>query len=176
MAIPVGLGYRGRMRGDLAPTGQEIDLILQALTEWSETEHDDDGRHTHITATSVNDSGGMTFGGPWLDAESAVITPPQITANADDYNPAGLAAATVLRLQTDAARDLTGIVTLTSVYRNLRIFNVGNFNLVLKHNSVNSQAVYRLGCPNGADLTLNSGDSVWLWYDHKAGNWRVMGV
>ena len=172
----VGLGYRNRLRGDLAPAGQEIDLTHQALVAWREVEHDIDGHHTTLTATSATVAGAMSFGGPWGTAADAVLTPPQLTANTNNYNPTDMAIAQILRLSTDAARDLTGIVTDSAVDRWLALFNVGNFNLVLKHNSVNSLAVYRFGCPNGADLTLNSGDSVWLWYDHRAGNWRVMGV
>src|SRR3990167_10882133 len=36
------------------------------------------------------------------------ITPAQITSNQDNYNPTGLSSASVLRLATDASRDITG--------------------------------------------------------------------
>jgi len=37
------------------------------------------------------------------------ISPAQITSNQNDYNPTGLATAGVLRLSSDAARNVTGI-------------------------------------------------------------------
>jgi hypothetical protein len=37
------------------------------------------------------------------------LTPSQVTANQNDYNPTNLAIASVLRLSTDASRDITGL-------------------------------------------------------------------
>src|SRR4051812_725277 len=40
-------------------------------------------------------------------ALAGVIAPPQITANQNDYNPAGVATASVLQLSSDASRNIT---------------------------------------------------------------------
>ena len=57
---------------------------------------------------------------------SGVISPTQISANTDDYNPTGLATASVLRLSTDASRNLTGLQG-GAAGRLIVIENVGSF-------------------------------------------------
>jgi hypothetical protein len=178
--MKVGLGYRGRMRGDLGPAGQEIDLTHQALTAWREGEHDIDGGHTDVTADTVVVDGATQFGGPWTMPTSAVLTPSQILANQNDYRPRFLETAIVLRLATDASRTLTGLhrslASGLDANRWLLIVNVGGFDLVLAHSSASSQARNRFACPGSVDFTLNTSDSVWLWYDLASANWRVIGI
>ena len=176
--MKVGLGYRGRMRGDLGPAGQEIDLTHQALTAWREGEHNIDGGHTNVTAETLAVDGATEFGGPWTKPQAAVITPPQITADQNDYRPRFLETAIWLRLSTDASRTITGIHrSLESgldAFRWLCIANIGNFDIVLSHNDVLSQSRNRFGCPGGVDLTIQTSECVWLWYDNNSANWRVV--
>ena len=42
-------------------------------------------------------------------SSTGVISPPQITANQNDYNPTGVATASVLQLSSDASRTVTGL-------------------------------------------------------------------
>jgi len=176
--MKVGLGYRGRMRGDLGPAGQEIDLTHQALTAWREGEHNIDGGHTDVTADTLIVDGATEFGGPWTKPEAAVVTPPDITADQNDYRPRFLETAIWLRLTTDASRTITGIhrslETGLDAFRWLCIANVGNFDIVLSHNDVLSQSRNRFGCPGGVDLTIQTSECVWLWYDNSSANWRVV--
>jgi len=97
------------------------------------------------------------------------LTPAQITSNQDNYNPTGLSSASVLRLATDASRDITGIAG-GSDGRVLLLFNVGSFNIVLK-DDVTSTAANRFML-NG-DLTLAPDESAPLWYDSTSSRWRA---
>jgi hypothetical protein len=56
---------------------------------------------------------------------SGVISPTQITSNQNDYNPGSLSVASVLRLSSDASRNITGILAGASG-RILKIVNVGS--------------------------------------------------
>ncbi len=99
------------------------------------------------------------------------ISPAQITANQNDYNPAGLAAASVLRLNTNASRNVTGLQT-GSDGRIVTIVNVGTFPIVLM-NDVTSTAANRFLL--GADVTLAANQSVTLIYDSTSSRWRPIG-
>lgn len=100
------------------------------------------------------------------------ISPAQLVANTDDYNPTGLAYCGVLRLSTDASRDLTGIVAQAAGALRL-ICNVGAQNLVLKHDAT-STAANRFYCPGSGDYTLHANDSVVIFYDGTSTRWRVL--
>jgi hypothetical protein len=103
----------------------------------------------------------------------AVISPSQLIANQNDWNPTNLATAAEIRLSTDAARDLTGITAQPSRTR-LTLLNVGGFNCVLKHD-VTSTAANRFLCPGSADFTLTPNQAVDIWYDTTSSRWRVIG-
>lgn len=104
---------------------------------------------------------------------TGVISPSQLIANQDDWNPASLASAAVIRLSTDAARDLTGIVAQPASTR-LLLCNVGGFNCVLKHD-LTSTAANRFYGPGSADFTLTPNKSVEIWYDATSARWRIIG-
>lgn len=100
-----------------------------------------------------------------------VLTPAQITADTDDYNPSGLTTATVLRVSTDAARNLTGIAG-GEEGRLLLLINVGSFNITLKHDQT-STAANRINNIVSADLVIGPGDYTLLLYDSTALRWRA---
>ena len=173
-----GIAFRGRLRGELGVVGQEIDLEAQSRTAWEETQHDADGGHTEVTAETMTAEGLTSFGGPWRMPTSAVITPRDgavITSNQNDYNPRGLDAAIVIRIATDASRDITGLVTNKDEFRVARIINIGNSEIVLKHNSTASTSIYRFACPDSEDVQLAPACTADLWYDRHSANWRVTG-
>ena len=172
----LGMGFRDLMGGTLGPVQHEFDHTNAIINTWSKKEHNSDGTHGDLTASSVTSTGAMAFGGPWTVPDTNVISPPQLTANTDNYRPNGIDAAVVLRLSTDVSRNLTGLYNAAiDEFRWLLIMNVGNADLVLKHN-VTSTAAYRFACFGSADVTVNSADSVWVFYDASSGNWRVIGV
>jgi hypothetical protein len=169
--MKLGVGFAEQLPG---PVRQEFDLMNAILNTWRKSEHKPDGAHADLTSDTLVNAGLTNFGGPWELPQSAVISPPQITANKNDYRPLGIDAAIVLRLSTDASRTLTGLYNADiDTDRWLLIVNVGSFNLVLAHN-VTSTAAYRFACPGGVDLTLASADCALVWYDHSAGNWRIV--
>lgn len=118
---------------------------------------------------AMDESGVLMSAGNFAGAP---ISPAQIVANTDDWNPSGLATAGFIRLSTDASRNLTGIVAPTTA-RLLWLCNIGAQNLVLKHD-VTSTAANRFYCPGSADFTLNANDSVRIVYDLTSTRWRVL--
>jgi len=110
-------------------------------------------------------------------AWQSVLTPAQITSNQNDYNPTGFnnggspAGASILRLSSDASRDITGLVGGVSG-RLLIISNVGTNDIVLKHQNTGSTAANRFIFQAASDLTLSADASVTLWYDATTSRWR----
>src|SRR5439155_1325337 len=95
-------------------------------------------------------------------ALTGVISPSQITADQNDYNPTGLSTAAVLRLSTDACRNLTGLQG-GSVGRSIMLANIGGNNVILKDESSSSSAANRFAV-NG-DITLAGDEGLLLVYD-----------
>lgn len=116
----------------------------------------------------VLDSSGVVSGTFSLTGD---ISPSQITANQNDYNPTGLSTASVLRLNTDASRDITGLQGGADG-RLIVITNVGSFAMVLKDESGSSTAANRFAL--AADITLATDQSVVLQYDSTSSRWRAV--
>lgn len=118
-------------------------------------------------------SGGSGSGGPGVASSLRVITPTQLVANTNNWNPTGLSTADVIRASTDASRNLTGI-TAPAAARLLILLNIGAFDLVLIHDAT-STAANRFLCPDDADMTLPPDSGVFLFYDVTTARWRVIG-
>ena len=101
-----------------------------------------------------------------------VLTPSQITANQNNYAPTGLQWANVLRLSTDASRNITGI-TAPGWGKRLVVMNVGSNAVVLKDEDCSSTAANRVAL-NG-DLTILGDESAILntTRPQPAGGWSV---
>ena len=97
------------------------------------------------------------------------IAPAQIAANQNDYNPAGLSGASVLRLNSDASRDITGL-SGGGDGRILTLINTGSFPIVLKNDDAGSSAANRFDF--GAHVTLAAKQAAVIWYDSAASHWR----
>lgn len=102
----------------------------------------------------------------WADS------PAQITSNQNDYN---MGYTAVIRLSTDASRDITGIAYKTDGQR-YEIWNVGSNDVVLKHQDTNSSAANRIICNTGADITLSANEGAVAWYDSTTSRWRLYKV
>jgi hypothetical protein len=100
------------------------------------------------------------------------ITPSQITGNTDNYNPTDFSEASILRIQTDASREMTGMARGADG-QIIILANVGSFDLVMKHETT-STAANRFLTPNGADFTVRPNESAWLFYDDQSLRWRVI--
>lgn len=114
------------------------------------------GRFTDLETTQTFKLGG-------------VITPPQITSDQNNYSPAGFATATVLRLDTNASRTISGLVAGVEG-RVVVIQNIGANDLKLLNESATSTAPNRLAI--FSDATLNPNTSTALRYDATSQRWR----
>lgn len=101
---------------------------------------------------------------------NVVNSPSQITANQNDYS---LPAADVVRLDSDAARDITGFSGGTGG-RVVVLVNVGSFAITLKHQSASSTASNRVVVPWAADYIIDPSYAAVLLYDATASRWRVI--
>lgn len=103
-------------------------------------------------------------------SQQSVHTPTQIAANTDDW--AGISAtATVARVSSDAARNLTGIVAPSGA-RTITLVNVGAFTITLKHD-VTSTAANRFFGPGAADFALTQYSSATIRYDVTLTRWLI---
>jgi hypothetical protein len=100
------------------------------------------------------------------------ITPATLVANTDNWAPTGLSGASVIRVATDASRNLTGL-TGGADGRTMELINVGANPLVLVHDAT-STAANRFLCPTSANLTIGANSGVNLIYDATSSRWRVL--
>lgn len=98
------------------------------------------------------------------------ISPAQLTANTDNWNPTGLSTAAVIRVSTDASRNLTGIAGGADG-RILYLANVGVNPLVLIDDATSTAANRFMLAGN---VTLNTEEAVLLWYDTTISRWRAI--
>jgi hypothetical protein len=123
-----------------------------------------------VGGVSVLTTGGGGAGTSEVVAFSGAITPPQLTADQHNYNPSGLGTASLLRLNSDAPRAITGIVG-GQQGRLLTIHNFGLHNLTLRDESLSSTAANRFALLE--DVIISPDASAWLQYDASTGRWRA---
>jgi hypothetical protein len=104
-------------------------------------------------------------------ALTGIVAPPQITANQNDYNPAGVAAAAVLQLSSDASRTVSGLAG-GAEGRVTSLVNIGSQPIVLSDESASSSAANRFAL--GANLTIAAKQAAMLRYDGTATRWRLL--
>lgn len=114
---------------------------------------------------------GATLGASTLGI-TGKITPSQITADQNDYAPTGLSTAAVIRISSDAARNITGLSA--GADGDIKIVeNVGSFSITLKDESASSSAANRFALTS--DQILSADSVVILKYDGTAARWRAAG-
>lgn len=103
------------------------------------------------------------------------ISPSQLTANQNDYNPSGFNTAAMVRLDVDSTvRNITGfVVPVTSMLQKVLV-NISANTLVIQHQNTGSSAANRVICPNGVDFRLLPGTAVRLHYDATDTRWRLL--
>ncbi len=102
---------------------------------------------------------------------NVVVSPTQLTANANDYAPG---AGDIFRLSADAARHITGVVAGTDGQAILLV-NVGSHAITLKHESTSSSASNRLTVPWAGDYVMAAnGGAALLVYFTASSRWRVV--
>lgn len=100
------------------------------------------------------------------------ITPPQLTADVDDYAPASFSAATFIRVAADAPRVITGLAGGADG-RIVWLSNIGGYPISLAHAFTGSAAANRFDL-GGANYELAAGNGLGLWYDATAARWRPL--
>ncbi len=113
-------------------------------------------------ADGSSGTNGATLSSPW-------ISPTQLTANQDNYNPG---VARNYRLSSDASRDITGLSISQVDGQEFYFYNIGSNNIVLKHD-VTSTAANRFYCTGGADITLAAYDCARIVYDNTTQRFRA---
>lgn len=114
--------------------------------------------------------------GATIYAAGSILTPAQITTNTDDYNPTGFQVSndivvSVLRMDSDANRDLTGLVPSSPAKGNIIIItNIGTSDIKLKNNDANSVAANRFLLKG--DINIEPNESYALYYDTVSLRWR----
>jgi hypothetical protein len=98
------------------------------------------------------------------------LTPAQITANQNDYAPAGHADAFMFRLSADASRNITGLQGGTDG-RIVVLTNVGTQNITLTDDDVLSTAANRFRLES--TLTIRPDQAISLIYDAVLSRWRT---
>jgi len=102
-----------------------------------------------------------------------VLSPAQITADQNDYAPSGWSTSEIVRLDSDASRNITGLAaTADRVLK--KLINVGSFNIVLGDEDVGSAAANRITVSGGVNLTMQPDDAVDVFYDSTSARWRVV--
>lgn len=99
------------------------------------------------------------------------ISPSQITADQNNYNPTGLSTASTLRLTSDASRNVTGLAG-GSDGRLLTVHNVGVQPITFVDESVSSTAANRFAL--SGNVTVSGDQSITLQYDSTSSRWRVV--
>ncbi|ABD87384.1 DUF2793 domain-containing protein [Rhodopseudomonas palustris] len=102
---------------------------------------------------------------------SGIIAPVEITANQNDYAPAGLASAAVLRVSADAARSISGLAG-GAEGRVIVVGNVGGQAITLLDDSAASAAANRFSF--GGNLTIAAKQAAVLRYDGTAARWQAI--
>lgn len=156
---------------DTASTGDPEEISLNATLEFTGAGAIQRAALTGDVTVSAGSNATTLVQGSSSFALTGDISPAQITADQNDYNPTGLSTASTLRLSSDAARNVTGLAG-GSDGRIIIVHNVGAQNIVLKDESVSSTAGNRFALTG--DLTLAADAVAVLQYDSTSSRWRAV--
>lgn len=151
-----GWGHLGQTNGVLT-LSQQAGVAVKSILVGNA-----DGTRQILGGVKVK-TGDLQYDQRFNATSVSVLSPAQIVANTDDYNPATLATHGILRINSDAARNITGIVAGTAGDM-LLLINIGAFTITLVHDAT-STAANRFFCPGSASVLLRANGFVWIYYD-----------
>jgi hypothetical protein len=165
---------------DLAANGSGIVIANGTSNNFRVINNDLRGNTTAAFTNGATGANQQTFGNLGHDGQlqagfvdfKNAISPANITANQNDYNPTGLSSASALCLTSDASRNITGLAGGVQG-RYLMLYNTGSNNIVLKNADSGSTAANRFEIDG--DFTLYPKGGVTIWYDSTSSRWRVAG-
>lgn len=129
-----------------------------------------DGSSGQVLTT--DGSGAVTWETPAAGGSPSVISPSQITADQNNYNPTGWAGATLVRLSGDSGfRAITGFAAGTSGEVKT-LTNVGSYCIYLAPEHSSSTAANRISFQE--EVILWPGASCQILYDGTSSRWRPM--
>lgn len=104
-----------------------------------------------------------------------IITPAQLLADQDDYNPTGFSTCQMIRQDINGDRVITGFVAPPAGVD--RIFAITNLStsdsIKFKNNDSSSAAANRLLLRDaGPDKSIKEQETAIFWYDHTSSRWR----
>lgn len=177
----VGCGASIRAKNTVVQgiVGNAITLVGDTGSDY----YDDNGNHKSLTGTGIRvygahvwdpAGGGLTVTGvndnQFCDGPNEILTPAQLAANANNYNPAMLSTAGTVRLSSDASRTITGLVGGWS-RRRVVLVNVGSFDVVLSSDDAASTDINRFTFVDTQVLQPNA--ALELEYDVTSLRWRL---
>ena len=108
----------------------------------------------------------------------SIITPPILTATANNYNPTGFATANMIRQDIDSNnRSISGFVApAVGVNRIIYINNINGTgdDLRFLNNSVLSLPQNRILLRDNANKSIKDNETAAFWYDHISQRWRPL--
>lgn len=122
---------------------------------------------------------GATMDGPFIAnaavtfassiAQTGIIRPPQLVGNVDDYNPTGLADASIVILDASTTVNISGLAG-GAVGRVINFHNISSNAITFLDQSSSSVAANRFQTNGG--LVLGPNDSLSFFYDDNISRWR----
>jgi hypothetical protein len=109
-----------------------------------------------------------------VSVTETVISPTQLAADTDDWNPTNLATATVIRVDTDASLRYLSSITAPASVKRLRLENISANTLILKDDSAALGTAANRMILGGQDLPLFPADTIDLIYDTTSSRWRAV--
>jgi hypothetical protein len=158
------LNGQALVAGDIAGDEHDLDLTYVATgTYWNLNNPASIGA---ASATSLTVSQNFALSGD--------ISPPQITADQNDYAPTGHATASVIRISTDQNdRNITGLAGGADG-RIVLILNIGSFRFFLTHDDgATSTAANRFLTADNGYAQIPQNGAALLVYDATSARWRV---
>lgn len=101
-----------------------------------------------------------------------VLTPAQITVDQNNYSPLGIMSAEVVRVSSDAARNITGIAA-PAYGKHLLLTSISGFNITLVAGSGSSTTTNRFAF--NRDVVIPPNTSVRIFYDTTQARWVTAG-
>lgn len=117
------------------------------------------------TQVAANLSGAVVFAG--------VISPATLSADVDNYEPAGFDTASIVRLSASTNVTITGLLAGVSG-RWITLENIGPSRITLSADATSSAAANRFALDGS--FFLSAGQSTVIWYDGISLRWRVAGA
>lgn len=153
-------------RSVLTTAGSDGDVQYKSGTELSaESAFNYNAANNELTVPGLTISEDLKLTG--------ILSPPQITSDQNDYSPTGLSTASILRLDIDTSRQLTGLAT-GAKGRMIIIHNISSTGrLQINTEDTNSTAANRFSMDR--NIRVMPKHTAVFWYDDTDSRWKISG-